>query len=76
MSIIDVPLGTIVKDPETDEVLFEITEHGQEYIAVKGGRGGQGNFHFKSATHQTPRYAQTGEDGTEEWKILELKVLG
>lgn len=72
---LDVPLGTIVKDPETEEVLYEITEHGQEYIAVKGGRGGQGNFHFKSATHQTPRYAQTGEDGTEEWKILELKVL-
>jgi GTP-binding protein len=72
---LDVPLGTIVRDPETNDVLFEITEHGQEFICVKGGRGGQGNFHFKSATHQTPRYAQTGEDGSEEWKILELKVL-
>ncbi len=73
--ILDVPLGTVIKDPETDEVLFEITEDGQEYICVKGGRGGQGNFHFKSATHQTPRYAQSGEDGKEEWKVLELKVL-
>jgi GTP-binding protein len=73
--ILEVPLGTIVRDPETSEILHEITEDGQEYICVKGGRGGQGNFHFKSATHQTPRYAQTGEEGREEWKILELKVL-
>ena len=73
--ILDVPLGTVVKDPETEEVLFEITEDGQQYVCVEGGRGGQGNFHFKSATHQTPRYAQPGEDGKEEWKVLELKVL-
>jgi len=72
---VEVPLGTIAKDPETGEVLFEITEDGEEQILVKGGRGGLGNDHFKSATNQTPRYAQPGEDHTEAWKILELKVL-
>ena len=73
--ILDVPLGTLAKDAETGEVEFEITEHDQSYIIVKGGRGGQGNAHFKSPTNQTPRYAQPGEGGKEEWKILELKVL-
>lgn len=73
--ILDVPLGTIAKDAETDEFMFEITEHDQERILVPGGRGGLGNAHFKSATNQTPRYAQPGEPGREEWKILELKVL-
>lgn len=72
---IDVPLGTVAKDAETEEVLFEITEDGEEQILVKGGRGGLGNDHFKSATNQTPRYAQPGEDYIEAWKILELKVL-
>ncbi|HAN18455.1 MAG: GTPase ObgE [Bacteroidetes bacterium GWC2_33_15] len=72
---VDVPLGTVAKDGETEEVLFEITEDGQEKILLQGGRGGQGNVHFKSATHQTPRYAQPGEDGKEGWYILELKVL-
>ena len=72
---IDVPLGTIVKDAETGEVLFEITKHGESQILMKGGRGGLGNDHFKSATFQTPRFAQPGEDGEEGWKILELKVL-
>ncbi len=72
---IDVPLGTIVRDPETQEILFEITENGEERIIQKGGRGGLGNDNFKSSTHQTPRYAQPGEDGSEGWKILELKVL-
>ena len=72
---VEVPLGTVAKDPETGEVLFEITEDGEEQILVKGGRGGLGNDHFKSATNQTPRYAQPGEDYTEAWKILELKVL-
>ena len=72
---IDVPLGTVAKDEETGEVLFEITEHGQEKILVKGGRGGLGNVHFKSSTFQTPRYAQPGEDPVEGWFILELKVL-
>jgi GTPase len=74
-AIIEVPLGTIAKDPETGEVLFEITEHNQEVFLAKGGRGGQGNTHFKTATNQTPRYAQPGESGTEGWKILELKIL-
>lgn len=73
--IIEVPLGTVAKDMETGEVLFEIVEDGEERILVKGGRGGQGNSHFKSATNQTPRYAQSGEPGIEEWKTLELKVL-
>ncbi len=73
--IIEVPLGTIAKDAETKEVLFEITKDGEEQIIVKGGRGGLGNNHFKTATHQTPRYAQPGEEGEEGWKILELKVL-
>ncbi|MFT6165552.1 MAG: GTP-binding protein [Vicingaceae bacterium] len=73
--IVDVPIGTIAKDAETGEVLFEIMEDGEEQVILKGGRGGLGNSHFKSSTNQTPRYAQTGEDGREEWKILELKVL-
>ncbi len=73
--IIEVPLGTIAKDAETGDVLFEITEHDQEMILVKGGRGGLGNWNFKSATNQTPRYAQPGEDGIEMAAILELKVL-
>ena len=72
---VDVPIGTIAKDAETGEQVFEILEDGQEFILVKGGRGGLGNSHFKSSTNQTPRYAQTGEDGIKEWKILELKVL-
>ncbi len=74
-AIIEVPLGTIAKDAETGEFLFEITEHGQQKILLKGGRGGLGNDHFKSSTFQTPRFAQPGEDGEEGWKILELKVL-
>jgi GTP-binding protein len=72
---LDVPLGTVARDAETGEVHFEITEEGEEKILVKGGRGGLGNFHFKSATFQTPRFAQPGEPGEELWKILELKVL-
>jgi GTP-binding protein len=72
---IDVPLGTVAKDEETGKVLFEITEEGEQKILVKGGRGGQGNVHFKSSTFQTPRYAQPGEDPVEGWFILELKVL-
>ena len=73
--ILDVPLGTVVKDPETGEVIHEITEEGEKFIVTKGGRGGQGNHHFKSSTNQTPRYSQPGEDGLEQWKILELKLL-
>jgi len=73
--ILDVPLGTIVKDAETGEVLFEITNDGEMVIVAKGGQGGQGNTHFKSATMQTPRFAQPGGDIEEGWKILELKIL-
>jgi len=73
--ILEVPLGTIAKNAETGEQLFEITEDGQEMILLRGGRGGMGNDHFKSATNQTPQYAQPGEPGKEEWFILELKVL-
>ncbi|GGM73443.1 GTPase Obg [Dyadobacter beijingensis] len=73
--ILEVPLGTIAKNAETGEELFEITEDGQEKILLRGGRGGMGNDHFKSATNQTPQYAQPGEPGSEEWFILELKVL-
>jgi GTP-binding protein len=72
---IEVPLGTLAKDEETGEVLFEITEDGEERILQPGGRGGLGNNQFKSATNQTPHYAQPGEEGKEGWKILELKVL-
>ena len=72
---IDVPLGTIVRDDESEEILFEITDEGEEKILQKGGRGGLGNNHFKSSTNQTPRHAQPGEEGSEGWKILELKIL-
>lgn len=74
-SYIEVPLGTVAKDAETGETLFEITNDGEEVIMVKGGRGGLGNWHFRTSTHQTPRFAQPGEDGIEMAVILELKVL-
>ncbi len=73
--ILEVPLGTVAKDAKTGQVLFEITTDGQEEILLSGGRGGLGNNHFKSATQQSPRFAQPGEPGKEEWKILELKIL-
>lgn len=72
---IEVPLGTVAKDAETGEVLFEITQHGEEQIIARGGRGGLGNVNFKSSTHQTPRYAQPGEPSVEVAVVLELKVL-
>lgn len=72
---LEVPLGTIARDFESGELLFEISEEGQEVILLKGGRGGLGNDHFKTSTRQTPRYAQPGEPGLEEWKVLELKLL-
>jgi len=72
---VEVPLGTVIKDAETDVVEYEITQDGETYIVLKGGRGGQGNQHFKTSTNQTPRYAQPGEEGQEKWKILELKIL-
>jgi len=73
--IIEVPLGTVARDAETSEFLFEITEHDESRILAKGGRGGLGNDHFKSPVNQSPRYAQPGESGEESWKILELKIL-
>jgi len=73
--VLEVPLGTVAKDAESGEVLFEITKEGEEQILLKGGRGGLGNFHFKTSTNQAPRYAQPGEPGDEKWRILELKVL-
>ncbi|TNF71401.1 MAG: GTPase ObgE [Bacteroidetes bacterium] len=73
--ILEVPLGTVVRDSETGVVLFEITDEGQEEIAAEGGLGGRGNWHFKSATNQTPRYAQPGIPGEEKNLTLELKVL-
>lgn len=73
--ILEVPLGTIAKNAETDEILFEITKDGETQILTPGGRGGLGNWHFKSPTQQTPRFAQPGEEGQEQWNILELKLL-
>jgi GTP-binding protein len=73
--ILEVPLGTVAKDGETGEFLFEITADGEEKILMKGGRGGLGNTNFKSATQQTPRFAQPGEPFVEGWMVLELKIL-
>ena len=73
--ILEVPLGTIARNAETGEVLFEITHDGETKILTAGGRGGLGNWHFKTSTKQTPRFAQPGEPGKEEWMILELKIL-
>ncbi|MCK0125172.1 GTPase ObgE [Gelidibacter sp. F2691] len=72
---VDVPLGTVVRDFETNEVIFEITEHGQERIVVEGGKGGLGNWHFKTSTNQTPRYSQPGIPLSERDILLELKLL-
>lgn len=73
--ILEVPPGTVAKDPETGEQLLEITEDGQEMILLAGGRGGLGNDHFKSSTKQAPQHAQPGEEFREAWIVLELKVL-
>lgn len=73
--ILEVPLGTIARDAETGEILFEINTDGETKILTKGGRGGLGNANFKSATRQTPRFSQPGEPGQEIWNILELKIL-
>ena len=72
---LEVPLGTIAKNSETGEILFEITDHDQEIILLNGGMGGRGNAHFKSSTNQSPHYAQPGVDSSEDWFVLELKVL-
>jgi GTP-binding protein len=71
----EVPLGTVVRDKATEEIIFEITEDGEERIIAEGGKGGRGNWHFKSPTNQTPRYAQPGIPGEEKQIILELKIL-
>ncbi|MCC2598152.1 GTPase ObgE [Sphingobacterium sp. FBM7-1] len=73
--VLEVPLGTVAKDAETGEILFDITEDGETKILTPGGKGGLGNWHFKSPTQQTPRFAQPGLPGQEQWIILELKVL-
>lgn len=72
---IEVPLGTVVKDTESGKILFEITDNGQEIILCQGGMGGRGNWHFKSSTNQTPRYAQPGILGEEKKVTIELKIL-
>ncbi|HET8810608.1 MAG TPA: GTPase ObgE [Flavobacteriaceae bacterium] len=72
---IDVPLGTVVRDTESQEIIKEITENGQEFILAEGGMGGRGNNHFKSPTNQTPRYAQPGMEGEEKDITLEMKIL-
>ena len=72
---LDVPLGTVVRDTDTNDILFEITEVGEEKIIAEGGKGGRGHWHFKSSTNQTPRYAQPGIPLEERHITLELKVL-
>ncbi len=73
--IIEVPLGTIARDPDTNDMLGEITEDGQQLVLLKGGRGGLGNDHFKTSTNQAPQYAQPGEESVESFIIFELKIL-
>jgi GTP-binding protein len=73
--IIEVPLGTVARDEETEEQEVEILEDGQTIVWLRGGRGGLGNAHFATPTNQAPEYAQPGEPGVEGWKVLELKVL-
>src|SRR5574337_1516287 len=73
--IISVPVGTIINDAETRTMSVDMDADGREYIIAKGGRGGKGNAFFKSATHQTPLFAQPGEEGEAQWLFLELKLL-
>lgn len=73
--VIEVPCGTVVYDAETGDFICDITHDGEEVVLVKGGRGGQGNWHFRTATNQTPRFAQPGEPAIEQTVILQLKVL-
>lgn len=73
--VIEVPLGTVVRDGETGDFIFEITQDGEQKILLSGGRGGLGNVNFKTSTNQAPTYAQPGEPAQEGWYILELKVL-
>jgi GTP-binding protein len=73
--LVTVPVGTAIYDDETGELLADLTEEGQEFIAAEGGRGGKGNRHFVSSTHRSPRFAQPGEPGEKKTLRLELKVL-
>ena len=73
--VLEVPLGTVARSSETNNIKFEITEDGEDQVLTPGGRGGLGNDHFKSSTNQSPRFAQPGEPGVEEWVVLELKLL-
>lgn len=73
--IIEVPLGTVARRADTQEIICEINTHGEEYVLTPGGRGGKGNAHFATPTNQAPQYAQPGEPGREEWIVLELKLL-
>ncbi len=73
--IIEVPPGTVARKADTSQFIFELTKHGEEKVLVTGGKGGLGNAHFKSPVNQTPRYTQPGEPGTEDWFVLELKIL-
>lgn len=73
--ILEVPLGTVARDAETGKIVAEITEDGEQKILLPGGRGGLGNNHFKTSTRQAPHFAQPGEPGKTEWKVLELKIL-
>ncbi|HRA49202.1 MAG TPA: GTPase ObgE, partial [Thermomicrobiales bacterium] len=72
---VDVPMGTIILDDETSDVLADLTEPNQEFVVCKGGRGGLGNQHFKSSIRQTPRIAELGEPGSEKWVRLELRLI-
>ena len=73
--IIQVPVGTLIKDAETDETIYDLDRNDMEITLVSGGRGGLGNAHFATSTHQAPRFAQPGEPGAERWIIVELKLL-
>lgn len=73
--VIQVPVGTVIKDPDTQEVLIDFMEHGQTWVACEGGRGGKGNSHFTTSTHQAPKFAQPGEEGQFRELVLELKLL-